>query len=233
MTSSFIFVFALALIVLTILVVVFLILQLKNNGQIQKLAYPIYDYTVKKAQRKSQKIIQEAKEKAKLMLSDAELESVKIISEARVETRDIRNSYRKKIDELVKEVELSFIQHARDAEKIYFKYSESFQKQFKEKAGIVERNLDDLSNQTNITFSEIRKKGEKRIEEQLKKEIKEIKDLIENYKKNRLSLIDSQIISLVEDTISVVLKKNLSYKDHSEVIINALSEAKQKNLISS
>jgi len=232
MTSSFVFVFALTLIILTILIVVFLILQLKSNGQIQKLAYPIYDYTVKKAQRKAQKIIQDAKESAKVMLVDAELQSVKIISEGKVETKDIRESYRRKIDELAKDVESSFTQHARGAEKIYSDYSETFQKQFEEKTKSVEKNMKDLSDQFTSVFSEIKEEGKLRISEQIDKEIKDIKEVVDAYKKSRLTLVDNQIVTLVEKTASIVLKKNMSLKDHADVIIKALSDAKQKNIFS-
>ncbi len=62
-------------------------------------------------------------------------------------------------------------------------------------------------------------------------EIQSARSLIESYKKQQFSLIDENIVAMLEKTLSLVLTKKLSLEDQIDLIYESLEKAKADKFI--
>ncbi len=60
------------------------------------------------------------------------------------------------------------------------------------------------------------------------KELEDLKREVKEYRRDRMRVVDEQIVTLVEETAQIALNTKLTHDDHREVIINALEEAKKR-----
>jgi len=63
-------------------------------------------------------------------------------------------------------------------------------------------------------------------------ELKAAKGLIETYKAQQMALVDENIVSILERTLSLILAKKMSLKDNMDLVYEALEKAKQEKFIS-
>ncbi len=89
-----------------------------------------------------------------------------------------------------------------------------------------------LGEQLKATFTTLEASAKEKIRSNVENEFIAVRKVIETYRQERFSLIDNQIISLVEDTASIALHKTMSLSDHTDLIYKALDEAKSKNVFS-
>ena len=54
---------------------------------------------------------------------------------------------------------------------------------------------------------------------------------IENYKRERLKVLDSLILKVIEEVSLRVLGKEISVEEHEKLVLKALEEAKRKNAL--
>lgn len=62
-------------------------------------------------------------------------------------------------------------------------------------------------------------------------ELKAARNLIDTYKAQQLSIVDENIISMLEKTLALVLAKKLTLKDQLELVYEALEKAKAEKFI--
>ncbi len=62
-------------------------------------------------------------------------------------------------------------------------------------------------------------------------EIQAARNLIETYKKQQLTAVDENIIAMLERTLSLVLTKKLSLKEHTDLVYESLEKAKAEKFI--
>jgi len=65
----------------------------------------------------------------------------------------------------------------------------------------------------------------------LESELAAVRQTIETYKKQQLSLVDENIVAMLEKTLGLVLAKKISLKDQLDLVYEALEKAKVEKFI--
>ena len=82
--------------------------------------------------------------------------------------------------------------------------------------------------ETKIALSGLVPKAEKRVDEELTKQLQTTKAELADYKKQQIKKVDDEVAVLVEKTIYKTLGKTLCQKDQTALIYEALAEAKEE-----
>ena len=118
--------------VLIVLIMVLIFIVLRNSGRMNKAVYPLYEYTIKKAQKKAQKIIYNATKQAQEILVAAEIAGIKESAVKKIETRNLGETYRQNLDALAKEAHQSLTRYADKIDSIHKNILEDIARQAKE-----------------------------------------------------------------------------------------------------
>lgn len=81
---------------------------------------------------------------------------------------------------------------------------------------------------TKIALGGLVERAEKRVNDELTKQLETTRAELETYKEEQLQKIDEEIATLVEKTIYKTLGKGLSLEDQVDIIYEALAEAKEE-----
>ena len=200
------------------------------------------EYNLRKKLSQDEKIIQQFKQKglenlhdsikkSQAILSNAELEGVKIVADARHETADLEKDYEGKLQELIKHSQ----QTITNAQEELLQFMSDLQKRSQEfemasqKAG--EERINQLFERLEARLTDVLVATEQKTTSSIELELKSVRQLIETYKNQQLSLIDENIIAMMEQTLSLVLAKKLSLKDQLDLVYEALEKAKVEKFI--
>lgn len=221
---------------LLIIIIILLILLILNNRKMQNLTYPVYDYIVKGAESKARRITYDAMKSSREMLRDAELAGIKVIAKDKVESKKIEEEYEKTLKDLAKQTESLLSQYMSEVEKGLKSLTSKIEKQVSEgitkNESFLQQETNKLSTQLASTFKTLEANAKEQIRNNVENELISVKKLVETYRQERYALIDSQIVSLIENTVAVVFQKKLSLADHTELMYRALEEAKSKDAFS-
>lgn len=258
-----------------------LFLQYRNSIKIQKLTFPVYDYTVKKAQEKAHKIVWDAMRQARALLVDAELQGLKRRAKRTIEAEHVEEKYEDRLEELMHKTEQLLIRYSAQTEKKYAELGRALTGHMEEHRALVDRELHDIAKRLEETkasldeqikntegeykelseslrsaaearakkaeavveestahamdsfaamLSKMEADGRTRLEKHIEDEMAETKKAIERYRTERMKLIDNKILALVEETTAIALGRQLSAKEHADLIFRSLEEAKQKGV---
>lgn len=210
-------------------------------------------YLRKSSSKQEEKYLEEAREKAYDLLNKsyqksqnvigvAELEGIKMAAESRLSTNKLE-------EELLTQLKATINQSQQSIQEVTDRVQSSIlasEQQFRDhltelqiKGEQVEAaNLQVIQEQTNKLFEGFETKlsdfliqTEQKTTQTIELELRSTRELIETYKEQQLSLIDENIIAVMERTLSIVLGKKLSLKEHVELVYEALEKAKAEKFI--
>lgn len=205
--------------ILTAIAIIFFILYIREYFQRRNDA------------RFRQKYQQQTREKSIELLQAAEKAEIQILSEGNYVTQKLISEYKNKLDELLKssQASLTFSQDK------FIKFMENLQKSSRDfeeasrKSG--EARINAIFERLEERLSDFLVKTEQQTITSIELELKAARNLIESYKSAQLKLIDENIISMMEQTLNLVLSKKLSLKDQLDLIYEALERAKVEKFI--
>jgi vacuolar-type H+-ATPase subunit H len=235
--------------------IVLLILQARSSTQINKLTFPAYEFTIKKAENEANEIIKKAQEQAREIVAKAELESSNLLvsrteesdKEYQVYVASLEN-FRENLSETLEKMVEETENRSQEISNTFVSRLDGQSQEMQKKVQDLAKQLDDiperLRGQSGIIMEGLQERiaraGEQlehslvtshtahteAIKEHLQKGF-EIAELdIEEYRKGRKALIDNHIEVLVKDVVRVVLQKELTRADHAELVQSALEEAR-------
>lgn len=240
---------------LVIGMIVLLVMQVRSSTQINKITYPAYEYTIKKAQAEADEVIETAQEKAREIISLAEEESIKLLGERKAESAESYKAYSDSLESLKNELREALAGIVDEARGQSGEISETFldnlktqDEEMRGKIGVLSGELDGipvrLREQSDVVMEKLNERlaraGEQlehallstheenthKIGEYFEKEFEAAQRELEQYREGRKALIDAHIETLVRDVVRVALKKELTRPDHAELVRSALEEAK-------
>ncbi len=187
-------------------------------------------------------LLHDAIKKSQDILNQAQLDSLKIISDTKVISGKIDKEYEEKLTATLESIEKNlssdfsksqqaisntqtqftqFLQDLRQkSEKSQFENQEVIKQQINKVFETFEQDLADFLTQT-----------EQRSVQSIDLELRAARQLIETYKSEQLKLIDENIIAILEKTLSLVLVKKFTLKDHIDLVYEALEKAKVEKFI--
>lgn len=211
---------------LSIIFLVLFILEQYKNSQLKK---TIEDLTSLEKPEKGLEALSVAIKRSQEIISEAETESIKIVSDNRHQTQNLTKDYIEELqnasldikNQLAQELRLSvdeFKNYLNELKSLTNESQERLQNQLKGQVNTLLANFE--QNLTDFT-----QKTEKQTTSSVELELKSARSLVESYKQQQLSLVDENIIALLEKTLSLVLAKKLSLKDQLDLVYEALEKA--------
>lgn len=221
---------------------------IRLSTQLRYITYPVYDHVVKEAQSKADEIINEAQVQARSALSVAHESAEKIISNRKEEDEKFREEYVKHFEEIITHgkdilseqstelVKLSqnmadeFKKHVLTTEVLIQKESDLISETLSGESEQLKQVFADMSAKANEEQSTLIEETKKHVSEEITKEISMAHDVIATYKKERLALLDREVVGLIEETARIALNKTFSLREHRDQVLTALDEAKKKGV---
>lgn len=240
-----------ALILLVIAVGILLYMVFRLHMRVRDFMYPAYDQIVKKAEYEADHILTEAREQARAIRTRAELEASKVLADHRDESKALHAEFVKEFESVAnagkemlgkeneaiqsfsKDASARFKQRADEAESALKEETETLRRVMSEARATLEETLRELAERADKDRSALVEQGDAHIKEALEEELKKAREAIAAYQKERYALVDREIVHLVEEVAHTVLNRSLSLDEHTEIIKQALAEAKQAGVFSS
>lgn len=175
------------------------------------------------------------------LLTEAELEALRLVTEKKTELalfekrfndrlQQVMQSLAEQLQESVNRIEKNYQQNLDQTKVSHGQFFASLQKnvtnfqveaQKQMRAKINELLLNFETNLTNF-FT----KAEQQSLDSINLELRSARQLIDSYKSQQLSIVDENIVAILERTLSLVLKEKLSLKDQIDLVYQALEKAK-------
>lgn len=170
-------------------------------------------------------------QKSENIISEAELAGVKVMADAKIGTSKLEEDYSKKLSELL----LNSRQIVSSAQTEAVKFINDLQMK---SAHFEETSIKTAEGRINEMFERLESRlagflvtTEQKTTYSIELELKASRNLIENYKEQQLKLIDENIITMMEQTLNLVLAKKLSLKDQLDLVYEALERAKIEKFV--
>lgn len=176
-------------------------------------------------------LLEDSIKKSQDMISQAESESIKVVASSKEDTKTLEDTYSKDLADMLAQSQNS-VDTAQNQLTQFFN-------QLAQRAGNFQSSSEQTTqNRINQMFSDLEDKlseflitTEQKTISSIELEIKGARELIENYKQQQLSLIDENIIAMMEQTLNIVLSKKLSLKDQLDLVYEALERAKVEKFV--
>lgn len=217
--------------VLVLLIGTLIVVQIRNNAHIHNLTFPVYDYTVKEAEKRANEIVAQAQEKARAMLAAVEVEAAKVLGDRGHESERLMAEYEKRLAELMHKHETRLQHYADEAQKAFGALNHTFTEHVAATEQTVKHELETFVGETKATRSRLEEETKRLIAEHLEKEVAAIREGLQSYRKERMKLIERDIVSVMEQAIAIVLRRELPLKDHADLVLEALEEAKREGTL--
>ena len=186
---------------------------------------------------KTYQILNDSIKKANLILANAELKGINLLAKEKIDSHKLVAEYQNHLRSLEEELTKQFNLNLEKSQQAYQEYINSLEKDLTEHQ-VQNRQL--LLDKT-IAFID---KSEKelaafvnqvntRIKSQIDAELSSVKKEVEEYKLHRMKVIDQNLIDILEKTIEETLGKKLTLAEHSDLIFEALEDAKRQHTLNS
>lgn len=189
----------------------------------------------KDIQSKGLQILSQFYRKAKRILGQAELDSVKTLADARFEARKLEKDYQTQLDILTFETEKNLKESVSTVQASYQKFlsnlAQTAQQEQSANQEMIKQKSNEILEKFEENLSSFLTSSQARSSNALDLEIKAARGLIDTYKTQQLSLIDENIVAILEKTLSLIITQQLPLKDHLDLVMEALEKAKVEKFI--
>ncbi len=245
---------------LAVLTLGLIALQIWSSLQIRRMSKTAYQEDVHEAQAQAADIVTEAQQEAYEVLTQANEAGAKAMADAsrvaretnetyQEELQTILDSYHQLLDQTIKRGDKSFAALTTAAADSFNRRQEQLNDQFdgvlkslSTVAGTLTtktaKSMNDLDggiNEATSTLAKMMEQGEAMVKQHMEEHLNKMLDRaeadVEEYKKARVTLLDSHIERLVEDIAVRVLHKKLTLDEHGELALQALMDAKEHNVL--
>lgn len=215
---------------LATLTIIFTLLYLREYNLRKKLSSE-GEKILEEFKNKGLNLLHDSIKKSQAMLGNSELEGVKVVAQAEYSTGKFEDQYQQKLQEIIQTSQNAIT----SAELEFTKYMTDLQKKAGELEALNEKNtetkISQMFERLESRLSEFLISTEQQTTSSIELEIKSARALLETYKQQQLSLIDENILAMMEQTLSIVLAKKLSLKDQLDLVYEALERAKVEKFI--
>lgn len=189
---------------------------------------------VVEAEAKANSIIHQGVKTAQKMIVRAELEGISLLSKLKLERNKIEAWQQEQIRALLEEMRQGSQNQTQTAAEAYQNYLISLEKRLEEdlaaKQKLMGDKVDEMFTHTQDLLDSFVDNLQKQTEVQIDKEIGRARRLIDEYRQKRLEIVDENIVGILERTLNITLGKKLSLTEQTELVYEALEEAKKENI---
>lgn len=178
----------------------------------------------------SQELLHSTWKKADDILAEAELESLKLLSEKKFELRLFEKRFQERLDQIIEVIENNFSNNLDVSRKRHDDFISNLEKQTLSWQDKLKDQMNSKVNALLLNFEEnltnFLARAEQESLESINLELRSARQLIDSYKSQQLSLVDENIVAVLERTMNLVLKQKLTLKDQIDLVYEALEKAK-------
>ena len=187
------------------------------------------------SREKSNTILHRAIKQANKILASAELSGIGLFAKQKVKSDKIESEYEERLQTLEKLVAEKFRNDSAAAEKAYNEFIASIESTI---AAHVDSNRKLLEEKANKVMEQSQKVlnsfgGElhEKVKQQIEDELAHTKTSIADYRRQRLKVLDENIVEILEKTMRLALGSKLTLSEQSDLIYKALEDAKKEHAL--
>jgi hypothetical protein len=187
----------------------------------------------RESQAKTHSIIYKAIQQANKILVAAELKGLQLLSKQKMTSNDLTDHFNQHLAAVEKALEEQLECNAQHAEETYGEFITSAEKAINDHINQNQKMLEEkaaaMIERTESLITKFTADIEAKVKGDVEKELIAASEEIEQYKQNRMRVVDERIVDILEDVLKVALEKKMSLADQSELIYKALEEAKREH----
>jgi len=191
------------------------------------------DGLFKESQAKTHSIIYRSIQQANKILVAAELKGLQLLSKQKMTSEDLTNHFNEHLATIEKALEAQLERNAQHAEETYGEFIAGAETSINDHINANQKMLEDkaqaMIERTESLITKFTADIEAKVKGDVEKELTAASEEIEQYKQNRMRVVDERIVDILEDVLRVALDKKMSLADQSELIYKALEEAKREH----
>ena len=216
--------------VLVVSQVLTLLLVINLRGKVQKKAS---ENLFRESQAKTHSIIYRAIQQANKILVAAELKGLQLLSKQKMTSGELTDHFNQHLAAIEKALENQLERNAHHAEETYGEFITSAERSINDHINANQKMLEEkaaaMIERTESLITKFTADIEAKVKGDVEKELIAASREIEEYKKNRMRIVDERIVDILEDVIKIALEKKMSLAEQSELIYRALEEAKREH----
>lgn len=183
------------------------------------------------AQNKSYEIIHNAIKKAQEIISGSELEGIKITADQKLTLKKLEQQSEQSLRDSALDAK-TYIEKAQSTFTDYLmQLSQEANVSVSESEKVVKERINKLFEEFEQHLSSYLTQTQQESIRAINLEVASARQLIETYKTEQFRLVDENIVAMLERTLSLVLVKKLTLKEHVELVYESLEKAKAEKFI--
>lgn len=213
-----------ALIVSLAVALISLVLYLNEyrRSRKEKMSSPFEN--IEPMQEKSLNVLHRAMETAQSIIGNAELEGIKVSATEKMALQKVEENLEKELSLQMNKAYSEYIKFLEDLKEQNNEIQSANQASIKQRVDLIfdkfEQNLGTFLTST-----------EQKSVQSIELELRSARQLIETYKTQQIAIIDENIISILERTLTLVLAKKIPLKEQVDLIYDALNQAKVEKFV--
>lgn len=186
------------------------------------------------AESKASSILHQAVKQAQKMIVRAELEGISLVAKLRIQASKLEEEQHQQMKKILEEMRQRTQKESNEAGKAYEDYLSLLETRLEtdlsQKQGLMKEKIDQMFGQTQKLLDSFVADLQKQTEVQIDKEIGRAQKIIAEYRQRRLEIVDENIVGILERTLNLTLGKKLSLTEQTQLVYEALEEAKKENI---
>lgn len=231
MPDSFIIIIAFETVAIFIALILYIIEYRKDKRLHEQKELPLLE----ELKQKNASVLHDAIAKSQAIISEAQSESLKVVADTNLKSRELEEKLALQLDEFKRTTQQTFSQETQKAIDELTRYLSDLRAQSHEAQTLVENTTKQKVNEFIESFeqnlSDFLVQTQQKSLSAIELELTSARNLIATYKEQQIKIINENILAILERTLSLVLIKKLTLKDHMDEIYDALEKAKVEKFI--
>lgn len=207
-----------------------LVVQLRNNGALKNITFPVYDYTVKAAQERANEIVQKAEELSRTIVAEAERNAAAALAERSKDSEQAMALYEKTLSELLERHKQSLASYVHKAESMLESLPQSLAEEVERGKQSMTAQWQAFAHKAEELQSSLAEEVKGAVSQELAREMESVRAALASYRRERMELVERDIVAILEKATALVIKKQLSLKDHVDLARESLETAKREGI---
>lgn len=177
------------------------------------------------------KFTKEYEAKLTQAVSDSEKETVTLLNQIKTQVEASQKQFDAYLNDLKAKTDQQTNQVQNTYQQFLTELKNSIQKTEMDTLEVAKQRTNALFEQFEEKMSDFLIQSEQKVMASFDVEMRSARQLIDTYKVQQLSIIDENLIAILEKTLSLVLAKNISLKDQMDLVYESLEKAKAEKFI--
>lgn len=238
--------FGLATFLLILAVLIGFVIQL--NARLRLLTAPGYDRIVKDAEAKAEALIAEARAQSVALRAQAETAATAITVSRKEESERLQKAEEQRLETLTTQAAALLTKHSDAVAKLSESLEAAMQKQtdtasasvvseaaditkaLQGEAGALHKIIEDMRPQFEALYATLAKELQTSLAKELETDVRAAREAVAAYRMARMTALNAEIVSLVEETARLAFGQALSLETHRDIVLAALEQARREGV---